>query len=147
MELRFSKFLGADFSKYKSWYKDAELNMRLGPMDDDWLKNVMDEQNGYQYSVFLDKELVAVIGILFPDTKHPAYYITDFAIKPNLRNKGFGSKILKEVIRKHSLKLGQTWKTFVNIKNPKAKLFFERNGWISSKEPDKDDMYTLELKL
>ena len=147
MTLLFSKFTKKDFPEYKAWYEDAELNMRLGPMDDAWLEHVMNETDGCQYSVFHDKELVAVIGFKFPDSKHPAYFITDFAMKPNLRNKGIGSEILHELIKQHPLKPRQTWKAFVDIRNPRAKTFFEKNGWVClSETPDKHGMLVLEFK-
>lgn len=67
------------------------------------------------------------------------------AIKPIHRNKGLGSRILDQLVQLHPLKSDQSWKAFVDTNNPKAKLFFERNGWVSSEKPDADDMFTLEL--
>ncbi len=144
MRLAFRTFEKADFQEYKSWYEDAELNMRLGPMDDAWLTNIPDGKRGCQLSVFHGKDLVAVIGLLFPDAEHPAYYITDFAVKPAMRGQGFGSEILKGLIQQYPLQSGQSWRAFVDTKNPKAKAFFERSGWKSSEEPDVHGMYTLE---
>ncbi len=113
-------------------------------MDQEWLDCVMAETNGYHYSVFLEGELVAVLGIKFPDSKHPDFHLTDITVKPDLRNKGIGSQVLDELLKRHLLKPGQSWKTVVNINNPKAKSFFEKNGWVCvSKRPDKNSMITL----
>ncbi|MBI3336260.1 GNAT family N-acetyltransferase [Candidatus Peregrinibacteria bacterium] len=144
MNLQFSTFRVEDFPEYKSWYDDAELNKRLGPMDDEWLSHIMSERDGCEYSIFRDRELVAVTGLTFPTIEHPYYIVTDLAIKPHLRDQGIGSAILHELMRLHALQPGQSWKVFVDIKNPKAKLFFEKNGWICESEtPDKHGMLTL----
>lgn len=144
--LRFSTFTTKDFSEYKAWYEDAELNKRLGPMDDQWLDHVLHETDGCEYSVFRGKELVAVVGIKFPDPTHPAYYITDFAIKPHLRNQSIGSSVLRALIKLHKRKPGQSWKAFVDVRNSGAKSFFEKNGWICASEtPDEHGMLTLEV--
>lgn len=144
MFLRFSKFQKEHFPEYKSWFEDAELNMRLGPMDDAWLEYVTRETDGCQYSVFCGEELIAVVGIKYPTAKHPEYYLTDFAMKPALRSKGIGSKVLRELLRMHS---DRHWKAFVDVRNPRAKTFFERHGWACvSNEPDTHGMLTLKLK-
>ena len=115
-------------------------------MDNKWLDHVMTATDECQYSVFCDKELVAVVGIIFPDAKHPSYYITDFALKPHLRNQGIGSEVLKELMNLHILKPGQSWKTFIDKRNPKAKSFFEKHSWIClTKTPDKHGMFTLKF--
>ncbi|MBI2524268.1 GNAT family N-acetyltransferase [Candidatus Peregrinibacteria bacterium] len=148
MKLRFSKFTAEDFPEYKTWYEDPALNKSLGPMDDKWLDHVMHETRGQQYSVFLEKELVAVMGILLPDAEHPAYYITDFALKPSLRNQGIGSEVLEELRKLYTLKPGETWRTFIDERNPRARAFFERNGWVCvSDTPDEHGMLLLEQNL
>ncbi len=147
MEFVFSTFKREDFPEYLSWYADAELNLHLGPMkeDDEWLHAVMNETDGCHYSIFDGKDLLAVVGVIFPDVEHSAYFITDFAIKPIHRGKGIGSIVLDELIRLHPLKVGQKWKAVIDVKNSKAKRFFEKNGWISSEMPDEHGMFMLKL--
>jgi GNAT superfamily N-acetyltransferase len=147
MHLIFSTFRKEDFSEYLSWYADAELNLHLGPMkeNDGWLHAVLHETDGKHYSVFDDGQLLAVVGIIFPAPKHPEYFITDFAVNPSHRSKGFGSAILHQLIRMHPLKKGQMWKAVVDVKNPKAKTFFEKNEWQSSGRSDEYGMFTLTL--
>jgi RimJ/RimL family protein N-acetyltransferase len=114
-------------------------------MDEEWLEHVLHETDGRQYSVFRGEELIAVIGIKFPTAQYPAYYITDFAMKPHLRSKGIGSEVLSELVRLHPLSMGQTWRAFVDIRNPRARAFFEKNEWIcTSEKPDEHGMLTLE---
>ncbi|MBI5156355.1 GNAT family N-acetyltransferase [Candidatus Peregrinibacteria bacterium] len=147
MKIHLAKFKEADFPEYKSWYKDADLNLRLGPMDDEWLEHVTKATDGSQYSFFRDEELIAVVGIKFPNNQYPAYYITDFAMKPGLRGQGIGTEVLSELIKQHVLEPDQTWRAFIDVKNPKAKIFFEKNGWAcTTNEPDEHGMFMLELK-
>ncbi|MDB4978383.1 MAG: N-acetyltransferase [Candidatus Peribacteria bacterium] len=149
MQLQFSKFRKEDFSEYQSWYADSELNLHLGPMekDDEWLHAVMQEADGCHYSVFQGNDLVAVIGVILPDSEHPAYFITDFAVKPTHRGKGIGSDALDELIKLHPLKPEQMWKTFVDVRNPKAKTFFEKNGWACCPiTPNQDGMIELTFR-
>ncbi len=144
MHFVYAPFREADFPEYKSWYEDADLHARLGPMDDEWLTHVMKKEDGLQYSVFLDGALIAVIGLLLPNERHPAYYITDVAVKPSLRSKGVGSEILQQFMVWHGSETCRTWRAFVDARNSQAKAFFERNGWSSSDAPDEHGMWLLE---
>ncbi len=145
----------ADFPEYLSWFKDSDINKQLGPLkkDDEWFTYVLNEQKGLTeyagctYSVFQNKKLVSVFGIAFPDKEEPTYTITSIAVKPFLRSKGIGKRILKKVMELHPLKKGEYWQAFVSVTNPKAELFFENNGWrCVSKSPEKNDMYIYEYK-
>lgn len=140
----FSAFKAEDFDEYKSWYADALLNKELGPMDDDWLKHVLHAKDGCEYSVFRGTELVAVIGIKYPVETYPDFYLTDFAIKPDLRYQGIGSQILSELMTLHPCKPGQVWKGFINARNTKAIVFFRKNGWNVADTPDKDGMLLMQ---
>ncbi len=112
-------------------------------MDDEWLEHVMKEENGLQYSVFSGKDLVAVVGMIPPMEKYPDYYLTDFAIKPDLRDQGIGSTVLRELIQLHPL---VSWKAVVNVRNTKASSFFKKNGWSVAEKPDEHGMLAMEYK-
>src|SRR5262249_55078432 len=112
--VQFRKFTRADFPEYKSWFMDPELNRQLGPMDDEWLEYVLNEQDGAQYTIFRDDEIVAVLGILLPDERRPDYYITDLAVKPSLRGQRIGSGTLQKLFELLPLKPGQKWRAFVS---------------------------------
>ena len=140
------KFKPEDFEEYKSWYKDVNLAKELGPMDKEWLNAVLKEKDGQEYSAFNKENLVAVVGIKFPNTEHPYYFITDIAVKPSLKNQRIGSQVLQKLIELHTLKHVRSWQTVVNVRNVEAKLFLERNGWICKTEvPDEHGMITFEL--
>jgi len=114
-------------------------------MDEEWLEAVLTEIDGCQYSVFDVKQLVAVVGIKFPSEKYPAYYITDVAVHPQLRGEGIGKAVLRQLERLHPLVKDQTWRAWVATDNPKAKHFFEKNGWQQKGRPDEHGMYLMEL--
>ena len=59
-------FRKQDFPEYLSWFKDPDLNKRLGPMEaeDEWLQYVLNDQGGSTYSIFQNKNLVSVIGVV-----------------------------------------------------------------------------------
>lgn len=142
--LIFLKFKAEDFSEYKSWYKDAFLNRELGPINNKWLEHVLKETDGCEYSVFRGNELVAVVGIKYPTEKYPDYYLTDLAMKPDLRNQGIGSEVLNELMRLHPLKSRQSWKAVVNVRNIKAAGFFKKHGWTVSNKPDEHEMLAMQ---
>ena len=144
--LTFSKFKAEDFPEYKLWYKDALLNRELGPMDNEWLEHVLKETDGCEYSVFRDDELIAVVGIKYPVEQYPDYYLTDFAMKPDLRYQGIGSEVLQELMKLHPLKPGQSWKAVVNQRNEKAAAFFKKHGWSVAEKPDKHGMLAMHYK-
>jgi N-acetylglutamate synthase-like GNAT family acetyltransferase len=154
MYLKFAPFTVEDFPEYQSWFQDKELNQALGPMkkNDEWLLTVLkrDKKMVCEYSIFNEsKELIAVVGILLPRENNTSFYITDFAIKPNVRGRGIGKEILRKLFSLHSKKEEKrTWKTFVHETNTKAKHFFKTNGWaIMSKDTNGNGMLLFQKEL
>lgn len=89
--------------------------------------------------------MIAVVGILFPDADHSAFYITDFCVKPDMKNKGLGSMVLAEILKMHQSK---QWRAFIDENNPQALQFFQKNGWkLISNEPDEHGMIEVEFHL
>lgn len=141
--LDFNIFKKEDFPEYLTWFQDPDLHKRLGPMEDDdeWLTEILQDDDGCTYSVFMNEKLVAVIGLVFPNKEFPIYCISSIAVKPMLRSKGIGKKVLQGIIELHPLEKGQYWKAFVDEKNPKATSFFERNGWkFVGRLPENNEM-------
>ncbi|WP_353482821.1 N-acetyltransferase [Haliscomenobacter sp.] len=147
--LKITPFKREDFEEYQSWFADPELNKHLGPMEieDSWLEHVLNNNpEGCEYSVFIDQKMVAEVGILLPNSDNPSFYITNLAVHPKLRNQGIGSVVLSELMQMHPLKVGQSWKAFVDAENLKAIAFLEKNGWKRlSKIPDESNMYDFEF--
>lgn len=147
--LSLQKFQKSHFPTYLSWFADPDLKQQLGPMEeeDEWLEDALTAQDGCTYSVFQNNELVAVLGIVYPVLEHPYYFITNIAVNPGLRSQGIGQKALKELMKLHPLKAGESWRAGVDEKNPRAKAFFEQNGWkCISEPPQNNDMYVFEYR-
>ena len=156
MELDFHLFKQEDYPAYYSWFQDPDLHKQLGPMqeeEDEWLTYVLNEQagltefGGSTYSVFSNQELVAVMGIANPSAENPTYGITSIAVNPLLRSRGIGSRILKRIMEIIPLENGQYWIARVAEHNPKAKSFFEKNGWRCVSIPaENNDMFLFEYR-
>ena len=116
-------------------------------MEDSWLEHVLSNKlEGYEYSAFIDQKMVAEVGILLPNSDNPSFFITSLAVNPKLRNQGIGSAVLKELMQMHPLKVGQSWKAFVDAENHMAIAFLEKNGWERlSNDPDESNMYDFEF--
>ena len=146
--MKVRKFRPIDFETYQSWFLDKLVFQHLGSMPDKaWLDYILTDTTGAQYA-FLEKEaLVGVMGIVFPDKKHPYYYITDIVVQPKLRKKGLGAKMLQLLQNLHPLSPGQSYKAFVDVNNENAQLFFKKLGWqLISATPDKDNMLSFTFK-
>lgn len=147
--LKIIPFKREDFEEYQSWFADPELNKHLGPMEieDSWLEYVLSNNpEGCEYSVFINQKMVAEVGILFPNSDNPSFFITNLAVNPELRNQGIGSAVLKELVQLHPLKVGQSWKAFVDAENHMAIAFLEKNGWQRlSNIADESNMYDFEF--
>jgi len=135
----FRLFSSQHFEEYCSWFEEEELNRWLGPKPDiAWLKYVLEDQTGQQYSVFKEGEIVAVVGIVFPIGSHPYCVITDIAVCPKQKGKGIGKTVINQLLQLYPQ---TTFKTFVEVKNFKAIAFFESLGWEKTEEVDEDGMW------
>ena len=145
-DLLFIEFSLEDFPEYLSWFQDPELNRRLVPMkeNDEWLSHVLNDKDGCTYSVIQNRKLISVIGIIFPDTKHKYYCISNIAIHPAHQRKGLGKIILEKLMLLHESKKAQHWRAYIDASNSIAFSFFEKNGWEASDETA-DNMYCFQF--
>ena len=88
---------------------------------------------------------MGVIGITYPTDKEAYYVITNMAVKPSLKNKGLGSKIIKELINRTALKPKEYWVSFVDKENKNGRHFLEKNGW-TKKSAIEDGMIRYEFR-
>lgn len=138
MEFIFREFVKDYFDEYESWFENEELKTALEGIDEEWLHYILNDDKGEELAVFKAEQLVAVIGVQYPDKLVPCYGISNIAIKPNLKNKGLGSKILSALLKRKYLKPNEYWVCFVDVKNKNGQRFFEKNNWkkISVEEHD-----------
>lgn len=129
-QLTFERFRREDFPVYQSWFADPELNQHLGPMEsnDPWLEEILASKDGVEFCIFKDGEMLAELGVLFPTEAFPAFYITNLAVRPDLRGMGIGSMVLQKAIALFT-KNSEYWRCFVDQNNPKAIAFLLKNSW------------------
>ncbi len=141
MEIRF--FKAGDFETYQSWFSDPDLNLAIGPLHDDWLEYVLEEEPPRQFSFFENGELIAVIGVEVPKPRESTWYITDMAVDPVRQREGIGNQALA-LLTKH-MQDNETefdsWIAFVEATNLPALEFFKRLGWQQSPTVDKDNFF------
>ncbi len=135
-KFEFRKFIRQYFNEYCNWFKDKELKNTLGYIDEEWLNFILKDEEGIELAVFQDNKLICVIGLNYPDEMNKSYTITNIAVKPNLKNKGIGSEILLELLKKYQLNEDEYWVSFVDLKNKNGQRFFEKNGWMKYIEKD-----------
>lgn len=127
MQIR--RFQASDYPTYESWFDDVLLNEQLGPMDRDWLEYVLHDSSGAQYSVLRQGELVAVVGVCLPVDGHAYYFVTDLAVRPDLRGNGIGRGALGLLLAHPDLQDSTLWRAGVMPENPAAQAFFTHLGW------------------
>ncbi len=62
-ELVIRRFDSNCFAEYRSWFADEQLNRVLGPLDDEWLDCVLNEEPASQFVFHENEGMVAVAGI------------------------------------------------------------------------------------
>ncbi len=127
------------FDIYKRWFNDAELNKRLGPIDEEWLNHVLQEEDGQQYAVFQDDDMLGVVGVKHPSKEDEHLYITDIAVRPDLKGQGIGGVILSDLSRVYPDISLEHWVAFVSAANTTAIAFFTKNNWMPKQEEVVED--------
>ncbi|MEL6926168.1 MAG: GNAT family N-acetyltransferase, partial [Bacteroidota bacterium] len=116
------------------------------PMDDEWLRAVLNEASVQQYSVFHESELIAVLGIVRANEQYSYSVITDVAIKPSMRKRGLGKAVLRQLLQLESKERPARWRAYVNKRNVPALRCFESLGWRRSSDAD-SELWCFEWEL
>lgn len=122
-------FLAEDFPPYESWFADPVLFAQLGPMDRDWLEQLLIAPDRVLYSILRGDLLVAVVGICLPNPEHPYYFVTDLAVRPELRGSGVGRAVMALVMSRAELQSSPLWRASVRPDNQGALAFLIKLGW------------------
>ncbi|WP_152221433.1 GNAT family N-acetyltransferase [Pseudomonas sp. SCB32] len=140
-------FLADDFPEYESWFADPVLNAQLGPMDRNWLAHVLADAGSVQYSILHGDQLVAVVGVCLPVEAHPYYFVTDLAVRPELRGTGVGREVMALMMSHPELQLSTLWRAGVMPDNPAALAFLTRLGWARrERDTPFDEMIEVEFQ-
>lgn len=125
-----------DWYWISSWYRDAELNQRLGPVDESWLEHVLADESGAQLVVEDDTGTpVALVGCVW-DPSGAGHVITDLSVDPALRRHGIGRRALSAALTWKGHPETRCWTAFVDDDNRGAFAFFSAIGWTYTGKDD-----------
>jgi ribosomal protein S18 acetylase RimI-like enzyme len=135
----------ADWGWISEWFSDAELDRRLGPLDEQWLEHVLSDREGVQLVVESGKGVpVALIGCAWaPDGL--GHVVTDIAVNPRLRRSGIGRQALASAITWDAHPPTKDWIAFVDPDNDTAFSFFSAIGWSYKDLEDGMHRFCLEV--
>ncbi|OBC12092.1 acetyltransferase [Mycobacterium sp. 852013-50091_SCH5140682] len=118
-----------DWQWVEQWFRDVELDQRLGPLDEEWLEHVLSDREGVQLVVeSVSGTPVALVGCAW-DPAGFEHGITDLAVCPWTRRTGIGQRALKSVLEWHGHPPATRWVAFVDPDNHAAQAFFSAIGW------------------
>lgn len=105
------------------------LNMRLGPVDEDWLQEVLTPDDGVQLVICTPLgDPVALLGCTW-DRTGDLHTFTDVAVDPLLRGTGYERRALGTAMAYPGHPPVSGWLTFVDPDNAAAYAFFTHCGW------------------
>ncbi|MEE6170356.1 MULTISPECIES: GNAT family N-acetyltransferase [unclassified Mycolicibacterium] len=127
--LRAREMTRRDWQWVEQWFRDAELDQRLGPLDEEWLEHVLSDREGVQLVVeSVSGTPVALAGCAW-DPVGSSHGITDLAVCPWMRRFGIGQRALKSVLEWSGHPPTKRWVAFVDPDNHAAQAFFSAIGW------------------
>lgn len=127
--LTFHKFTHKSYPAYKSWFQNKALAKALGDIDKEWLTHVTTQTDGTEFAIYLEDELVGVVGLQFPPSSGYHHVITNIAVNPSRNREGIGSAILSQLPEALNLTDEQHLIAYVETPNLAAQAFFTKNGW------------------
>lgn len=141
-ELTFELFTLGRFHEFQLWFRDPDINRHLGPeVDEDWLQHILKDVGGVHYCAIEKKQMVAVVGVVFPTAEHDYFVISDIAVNPSLKRRGYARRVIAKLQSQYLLAHRQHCVAYVDPTNSAAISLFEDCGWfLVSKVPDCDGM-------
>lgn len=127
--LRVRPMARSDWRWISDWFRDPELDRRLGPIDDEWLEHVLSDHDGVQLVVADHQgQPAALVGCVW-DRSGDEHAITDLAVHPRRRRSGLGRQAVTATIAWAGHPPARRWIAFVEVDNPPAFEFFSAIGW------------------
>lgn len=135
-QLVFDRFRREHYAEYQAWFVDAELNGRLGPMDNEWLTAILEEseEQGITWAVCVGSELVGVIETVFGPNLPCA--ITAIAVKPTRRRQGIARAMLQRIIDDYRVRGIESYVAYVEHTNVAASKFLLEMGFQAVSGPN-----------
>jgi RimJ/RimL family protein N-acetyltransferase len=94
-DLRFERLVEADLPELRSWFSDAELRRRYGFPTPAWFEYVSNQAAVHAWVIWDGELAVGVLQLdaLADQTGHMGFYV-----KPALRGRGYGKRILSDYL-------------------------------------------------
>lgn len=144
-ELTARRLHASDWPWIQEWFGDPVLDTRLGPLDEEWLREALTAQDGV-HLVVRDPtgHPVALLGCVWDDSGD-AHAFTDVAVNPVLRGRGYGRRALRTAMADPAHPPCRGWLAFVDPDNAAAFAFFARCGWQHDGTDDGMHRFTIQL--
>jgi ribosomal protein S18 acetylase RimI-like enzyme len=143
LKMHLRKFVREDWFWVCEWFKDAQLNRELGPIDELWLHHVLERTDGTQLVAEGKGVPVALIGCEWSVSPQGLHGITDIAVAPQLRSLGWGRQAVAKFIEWEGHPASEGWIAFVDPQNTAAQHFLREIGWRYAGE--EEGMHRFEL--
>lgn len=128
-DLTARRLSAADWPWVQQWFHDPVLNTRLGPVDQEWLQEVLTAGDSVQLVIHTPAgHPVALLGCTW-DPTGDLHAFTDVAVDPLLRGNGYRRRALSVAMAYPDHPPARSWLTFVDPHNQAAFAFFTRCGW------------------
>lgn len=144
-EISLRPFKRADWAWLQVWFQDEITNQELGPLDEEWLEHVLSDRRGVQLVAETQGQPVAIIGVTWGIENDPPHAITDLAVHPDKRRRGFGLQSVQAVIGWPGHPMTNKWIAFVELRNKPAQEMLTALGWREFENDGKMLSYELSL--
>lgn len=137
-ELQFVRFGQDHTALYAQWCEDAETKRWLGTPTQEWLDYVLTTDQSFTWMVYDGDVPVGQLQI-DPLEGAPTVFQVSCLVAPQQRRKGYGRRILLNLLERAELKHVTEFYAWVNVANTASRALLLSSGYEpQSSEPDKD---------
>lgn len=146
MSINFRTFTSADLNLLEKWFEDEIVADQLeGKMPlERWCKAVSNNPN-YHCWLASDSVIDQIVGIVCIDEYEEGKGGISVLTNPDLRRKGYGSKMVTSILQDMQLPQVKTIVAYISPDNTASLRCFEKAQF--KRQADEDDMYVLTFNL
>ncbi|MCC2252414.1 GNAT family N-acetyltransferase [Virgibacillus sp. AGTR] len=132
-----------DIKTVQEWFNDHEIQNRLEGMLPlmEWFNNIKENT---QYFVWLTLECNQPVGIVMVEIEEDCTGSIALAVKPSLRNKGYGRLFIEKTMLLPDMQSIKRWYAGIEEDNVACLKCFQSVGFtLQHTQPDKHGFYSL----